>query len=257
MILHGKVFISTVSLNKSFEIRKIFEPLGASIIDLPMTECIEEDQTSEIIDSLNRIEQYQWIFFTSATGVNFFHKLLYKITGLPSIPPEIKIAVVGPKTGQALKVTGRTPDFTASGTNSENMIIELMEKELVQNCSILLPVGNLASDNISICLSEFSVPTRINVYKTVKTNNYDNGPISIIKNNNYDLILFTSPSGVMNFTETIDPQYINQDLRVACIGKVTQRAAEQNGLKSLVTAKISTYQGLATEILNFYYKIKN
>jgi uroporphyrinogen-III synthase len=62
---------------------------------------------------------------------------------------------------------------------------------------------------------------------------------------------------VVNFTEAIDPQYINPELRVACIGKVTQHAAEQYGLKCVITANTSTYEGLATEILNYYYKIKN
>ena len=79
------------------------------------------------------------------------------------------------------------------------MVTELIEKELVQNCNVLLPLGNLASGIPELILSEISVPMRINVYKTVKTDIPDNGSIGLIKNNSYDLILFTSPSGVVNF----------------------------------------------------------
>jgi uroporphyrinogen-III synthase len=257
MILHGKVFISTVSTNRSFEIRNIFEPLGASLVDFPMTEFTEADLTPEIFDAVSQIDKYDWIIFTSANGVRYFHHLLFKITGLSLIPAEIKIAVVGPKTELALQETGRTANYSGFGNTAEDMVTGLIEKELVQNCNILLPVGNLASSIPMMILSEISMPTRINVYKTVKTRNPDNSSIGLIKNDSYDLILFTSPSGVVNFTETIDPQNIRSGLRVACIGKVTQRTAEQYGLKCVVTADTSTYEGLATEILNYYNNIKN
>ena len=101
------------------------------------------------------------------------------------------------------------------------------------------------------------MPVRINVYKTLKASNSDNGSIGLIKNNNYDLILFTSPSGVVNFTETIDTKSINPDIRVACIGKTTKRTAEEYGLKCVITADTSTYEGLAYEILNYYSNMKN
>lgn len=257
MILHGKVFISTVSTSKSIEIRNIFESLGASLIDFPMTEFAEGDPTPEMIESVTHIDKYEWIIFTSANGVKYFHNLLFKATSIPSIPSKIKIAVVGPKTEMALKNAGRAANFTGSGSTAQDMITELIENDLVKNCNVLLPVGNLASDIPELILSEISQPTRINVYKTVKTNITDNRSIGLIKNNSYDLILFTSPSGVVNFTETIDTLNIHPDLRIACIGKITRLAAEKYGLKSIITASTSTYQGLAYEILNYYSNIKN
>jgi uroporphyrinogen-III synthase len=257
MILHGKVLISTVSASKSFEIRNIFEPLGAIMVDFPMTEFAEGDLTPDILEAVVQIEKYEWIIFTSANGVRYFHNLLYKTTGLSSIPQKNKIAVVGPKTELALKYAGRTATFTGSGNTAQNMITELIEKELIQNCSVLLPVGNLASGIPELILSEFSMPTRINVYKTLKTVSKENGSIGMIKNDHYDLILFTSPSGVVNFCETIENQNINPDLRVACIGKITRQTAEKYGLKCLITAETSTYEGLAYEILNYYSNMKN
>ncbi|MDO9579140.1 MAG: uroporphyrinogen-III synthase [Bacteroidales bacterium] len=257
MILQGKVFISTVSIHKSVEIRNVFEPLGATVVDFPMTEFIEADQTPEIQYSIKQIEKYQWIIFTSANGVKYFHHLLYETTNLSSIPSGIKIAVVGPKTALELKNTGRTANYTGLGSTAENMVNELIENELVQNCNILFPLGNLAPDTTQIRLSKIAEVTRINVYKTVKTEVSDNESVERIKNKRYDLVLFTSPSGVANFTETLGPQYVNPELRVACIGKVTTKAAEQYGLRCMITAKTSTYEGLANEIINYYYKTKN
>lgn len=257
MKLQGKIFISTVSIDKSFEIRNIFEPLGALLVDFPMTKIIGSDNTPEIHRALNQIEKYQWIIFTSANGVKYFHHLLFETTNLVLIPSTIKIAVVGPKTALELKNTGRTADYTGSGGTAESLINEMIEKEWVQDCKVLLPLGNLAPDSIQKRLSQIAEVTRINVYKTLKTDVSDNSPIERIKNNCYDLVLFTSPSGVINFAETLGPHYLDPELRFACIGRVTERAAEQYGLRCMITAKTSTYKDLANEILNYYYKIKN
>jgi len=118
-------------------------------------------------------------------------------------------------------------------------------------------LGDIAPDTLLARISKIANVTRINVYKTLKTVVTDNEPIERIKNNCYDLVLFTSPSGVMNFADTVGTEYINPELRVASIGRVTTCAAEQYGLICKITAETSTYEGLANEIINYYYKTKN
>ena len=257
MRLQGKIFISTVSTVKASEIRNVFEPLGATIVDFPMTRFIESDNTPEIQTVLRQIEKYHWIIFTSANGSKYFHHLLSATTGLTAIPRGIKIGVVGPRTALELKNTGRTANYSGSGGTAESLINELIEKKLVHNCNVLIPLGNLAPDTLQVSLSEIANATRINVYRTVKSDISDNGPIDLIKNNSYDLVLFTSPSGVINFSETFGPRHMDTELRFACIGKVTESAAKKCGLSCMITAETSTYEGLAKEILNYYYKIKN
>ncbi len=257
MRLQGKIFISTVSAVKASEIRNIFEPLGAIMIDFPMTRFTGSDNTTEIQSVFMQLEKYQWIIFTSANGVKYFHHLLADTIGLTAIPQGIKIGVVGPKTALELKNYGRNADFTGSGGTAESLINELIEKKLVHNCNVLLPLGNLAPDTAQLSLSEIANATRINVYRTVKSDISDNSPIDLVKNNRYDLVLFTSPSGVRNFAETLGPRHLDPQLRFACIGKVTESAAKKYGLNCMITAATSTYEGLAKEILNYYYKIKN
>lgn len=256
MILQGKVFISTVSVHKSVEIRNIFEPLGATVVDFPMTELMAMDQTPAIQSAICQIEKFNWIIFTSANGVKHFYRLLNKIGKVSKIPSGVKIAAVGVKTALELKNAGRNADYSGSGNTAENLVNELLEKESMAKLNILLPLGNLAPDTLQIRLSKIADVTRIDVYKTIKTVVADNEPIERIKNNRYDLILFTSPSGVVNFADTIGPEYVNLELRVASIGTVTTRAVEQYGLICIITAETSTYEGLANEIIN-YYKLKN
>lgn len=256
MILRGKVFISTVSSHKSGEIKNIFEPLGVTMVDFPMTEFMAVEQTPSIRSAIRQIEKFHWIIFTSANGVTHFHRLLMETDKVSKIPSGIKIAAVGFKTALELENTGRKADFTGSGNTAENLVNELLEKESLRNCNILLPLGNLAPDTMHSRLSKIANVTRIDVYKTLKTVVTDNEPVERIKNNRYDLVLFTSPSGVNSFADAVGPENITSELRVASIGRVTTHAAEQYGIICIITAETSTYEGMANEIIK-YYKFKN
>jgi uroporphyrinogen-III synthase len=132
---------------------------------------------------------------------------------------------------------------------------ELIEKASLENCHILLPLGNLAPDTIQDKLSSRAHIIRVNVYYTRKPALVNREPIERIEADRYDLILFTSPSGVKNFAEVMGPALMTPELRIASIGEVTTRAVESYGSVCLVTAKKPTYEDLALEILN-YYKLK-
>ncbi|MEX0987795.1 MAG: uroporphyrinogen-III synthase [Bacteroidales bacterium] len=256
MTLEGKVFISTVSAGKSAEIRNIFQPLGATVVDCPMTAVVGSDLTPQVKEVMINLGKFHWIIFTSANGVIFFHRFLQQSGNSTMLPPKIKVAVVGPKTALALEKTGRTADFTGSGDSAESLLDELIENFSMEGSEILLPLGNLAPETLEIGLSEIAVTTRMNVYHTIKTNIRDTTPFNLVKSNRYDLVLFTSPSGVLNFSDTLGTEIENQGVRAAAIGKVTSRAVDKQGYSCLVTASTSTYQGLADEIVN-YYKSKN
>jgi uroporphyrinogen-III synthase len=256
MILQGKVLISTVSTHKSGEIRSVFEPLGATVIDFPMTEIIPVEVTADIQNVIGQLEKFNWIIFTSANGVIHFYRILSETGMLSKIPDTVKIGAVGVKTALELEKTGRIADFTGSGNTAEKLIEELIEKEPMQNCHVLLPLGNLAPPTIEQRLSGIAAVKRITIYATVKAPLQDDDPLRRIKTNRYDLVLFTSPSGVDHFVETMRNEMIVSETRVASIGMVTTRSAQNYGMHCLITATKSTYEGLADEIVN-YYTIKN
>jgi uroporphyrinogen-III synthase len=252
MMLHGKTFISTVSANKSGEIKKIFSPLGATIIDFPMIEITPVDLTPRIKDTLERLITFHWIIFTSANGVKHFYNLLNQVGKEPKIPLHVKIAAIGIATANELEKTDRKPEFTGSGNNSDDLANEFIEKAEIQNQNILLALGNLAPEGLQKKLSEITNISRINVYNTVKPNTSNDEPLKRIKNNQYDLILFTSSSGVENFMDALGIYENKASIRSASIGEVTSKAVRKNGLTCVLTAKTSTYKGLAEEIIKYY-----
>jgi uroporphyrinogen-III synthase len=254
MILKNKIFISTVNSNKSGEIKRVFEPLGATIIDFPMIEIVAAD-LSAVRNTINQNEDFGWVVFTSANGASYFYTFLQEVTGQRNLSVHTKIAVIGQSTAKVVKKLDRNPDFIGEGNTAEDLVNELLEKEIVANQSILLPLGNLAPDTMQKKLSTVAEVTRINVYKTIRARQVDLEKINTITNDQYDLILFTSPSGVENFIVTMGKENISSKLRIASIGKVTTEAAEKQGLSCLITAQDSTYEGLSEEIVKYYKTI--
>jgi uroporphyrinogen-III synthase len=77
----------------------------------------------------------------------------------------------------------------------------------------------------------------------------------LILSDQYEMLLFTSPSGIRNFLKLageIQPEKI----RIACIGETTANAAIENNISPLAVAEKSTVTGLFDSVLNYYKNIK-
>jgi Uroporphyrinogen-III synthase len=254
MMLKDKIFISTVNANKSAEVKRVFEPTGVTIIDFPMIEIVGADLTA-VRGVISRNEDFDWVIFTSTNGASYFYTFLQEVSGHRNLSKFTKIAVIGQSTAKMVKKLDRNPDFIGSGNTAEELVEELIEKEQLSNLSVLLPLGNLAPDTLQNRLSKTCTVTRLDVYKTVRSRHIDHSRIDMIVDGKYDLILFTSPSGVENFVVTMGKENIKPDLRIASIGKVTTQAVENQGLKALITSEVSTYEGLMEEIVKYYQSI--
>ncbi len=251
MKLQGKIFISTVSAQKAAGLRKFLEPIGATVIDFPMTEITGVECSDEIRNIMTSLPTYQWIIFTSANGVRHFHNLMQTCLGEAKLPASVRMAAVGVKTAQEIEKFFRSADFTGSENTAEDLVNELLLKENLQGIQILLPLGNLAPHTLEERLSSIAKVTRINVYSTIRADQPDLSIVEQIKNDRYDLVLFTSPSGIEHFVGVMGPAMISS-LRWASIGPVTTKAAAKYGLNPLITATHSTYEGLAQNIIEYY-----
>jgi uroporphyrinogen-III synthase len=252
MILKEKILISTVSADKSPRIREIFEPLGAAVVDFPMTEIKSAVISEEDIKALKEIRKYHWIVFTSPNGVIHFYKLLKETAGISGIPAGTRTAAIGIKTASELEKRDRKPDYMGKGSTSEDLALELSGLASIKQSNILLPLGNLAASTLEVKLKASANVVRINVYDTVKRNILNDEPARLIRENRYHMVLLTSPSGVSGFADALGNEIIISSVRAASIGKVTSAAAEEYGIRCLVTAARSTYEGLAEEIVNYY-----
>lgn len=252
MSLKGKVIVNTQAENQAKKINSILRKNGADVYNLPMIKTQTRKIDDYLLSVLKKINSFDFTFFTSKKGViSFFEILNQSQTKLDS---NIKFASIGAATTKMLNKHGFNVTIENSGNTSEDFYEQLKSNPIIKNKKILMALGNKAPDTFTNNLSKHADVTRINVYKTIDNNDFDNKIVNLITQNDYDLILFTSPSAFYNFKKTIT--FDTNKLKAASIGAITTRAIENSGSKVLITATKSNLEQLAQDIMLWFNNFK-
>ena len=251
--LKNKLFISTRPAGRSDEMKRLFENAGAELLEMPLIKIEPLPVSAEEISLLKYIEQFDWLILTSTNGVFYFFEELNNISAKKKLPGHLKIAVIGDKTQKKLEEYGYSPDFVNPGNMAEDFseaFLKHLQKEKTQP-NILLALGELARTVIQNQLKEIANCTRINFYTTVIPEKVDPNILKRIEEDRYEMLIFTSPSGIKNFLKITRTKQLNK-LRVACIGDTTARTARENKIEPLVVAQKASAKGLIDSIINYY-----
>jgi uroporphyrinogen-III synthase len=253
LLLHDKIFISTRPEGQSGELEQLFSNAGATVVEMPLIKIQPAPLTDEEKKCFKQLHHFNWLIFTSPNGIHYFFENLKEIQGNQHLPESLQMAVIGNKTEQVLNGFGYKASFINPGSTGEDFagaFIQLIKREN-QKPTVLLALGNLARTVIQDQISEIALCTRINTYKTEFPETRNEKVMQLILNDNYEMIIFTSPSGVKNFLKLagkIQPEKI----RIACIGETTSKTAFENNIIPKVVAENSSASGLFDSILNYY-----
>ena len=216
-----------------------FEP-----IYFPVIEIRSMENNTELEQALQNLAGYDWIVFTSVNGVEVFFDRLKKYSSLP------RVAAIGPKTAEALKAHGVTPDFVPEEYIAEAILPGLGD---LRNKWVLLPRAEIARKALpDAIVNSGGTAHEIAVYKTLPTQPNAEGLAAL--RSGVDVITLTSPSTVHNFIAIanqngLNPLNLPNKPLFACIGPITEQAAREAGLTNLVVAREYTTEGLI-HILN-------
>ena len=249
--LYGKVIISTRAIETGDTLPDLLSARGATLLALPMIEVHPSVLQPDETHILKQLESYDWLFFTSRNGVAHFFKQLIDLNGSSELPASLKVAVVGTKTAAELEYYGYSPSFTGSTHGSAELAAEFIHSFQPSSQRILLSLGNLADDTLKSMLEAGNQVDRINVYETNQPKSADPMVIKQITDGQYDLILFTSPSTFSHFASFVDTSLLG-DLKIGSIGTTTSKAITEAGYAPLMTAKMSSTEGLTEAILQYY-----
>lgn len=251
--LKDKVIVSTRAGETGDTLPELLKSLGAGLLSLPMIEIVPSKVDDHMTEHVNNLEFFDWIFFTSKNGVSNFFRQLIDIKGDTELPKSVKLAAIGLKTGLELEYYGYAPEFISEENTGQEFLKRFREKYDPVGLKILLSLGNLADDTLFNHLSIHNNTHRINVYQTIKPNRADPEILERLKNDQYDLIVFTSPSTFNNFCYFYDRELIGK-LKMGSIGSVTTRAIQDAGFEPVFTARKSNAEGIRDAIVE-YYKI--
>lgn len=255
-LLFGKKIIVTRTRKQVSKLSAALTELGASVIEMPTIE-IKPVINNRIESTVKDLSLYDWVVFSSVNAVEIFFESLLKVKEDIRCFGLAKIACIGPATADAVKKYNLKIDVTAKKAVAEGLL-DLMEKRGPwEKKNVLLPRAQEARDIIPEKLRLWGADVDVvPVYKTVCPE-VDKKYLGIIKENNYDLITFTSSSTFKNFELLFskkEMQMLKQKLKAVSIGPVTSATMRSSGVEPLIESQEHTIPGLVNTIKEYLNK---
>jgi uroporphyrinogen-III synthase len=255
--LKGKRVVVTRAWHQSSEFAQKLEATGAQALLYPCVEIIPPAQCDELDANLRALfaNRFDWLLLTSQNTVLALSSRI-KALGLDaSLPTTVRVAAVGPATAHAT-ATFLGVDVGALPQVFDAESLAQLVHSLVPGQKVLLPQADIASPMLENKLRESNAKVvSVVAYQTIKGSG--GAPIlDPLKQGLIDVITFASPSAVRFFIERLIDEGGNLNLLkgvcIACIGKVTQKAAFENGLHVSIAPLHHTIDALMAALEEYF-----
>jgi uroporphyrinogen III methyltransferase/synthase len=225
--------------------------LGADVIDTPTTR-IERLDAGPMIEALERLDDFQWICFTSANGVRFFWDALRSTGRDARALANVKLCTVGPMTAEALLQRGLAVDVVAERFVAEGLLETLASRDDIYGTSVLHATAEGARETLPSGLEALgAVVERVALYRSVPEPAAVEGLRAALAERPADLVTFTSAGAVRSFVDALGAERA-RETPAASIGPATSAAVREAGMSVAVEAATSTLAGLTTAIADAY-----
>jgi uroporphyrinogen III methyltransferase/synthase len=194
---------------------------------------------------------YDWVLFTSANGVRRFFEAVDSAGRDARVFGSSLVAVIGPKTAEALRERGIVADVVAREYIAESLVEELLaeakRRKMPRLGRVLLARALMARDVVPTALeAQGAAVDVVAAYETHGVSGASAEQLRARVERDADIVLFTSSSMVTSLVEALgeSARELLGRLTVACIGPVTRDTALSLGLRVDVEASVYTVEGL-------------
>lgn len=210
--------------------------LGAEVLELPAIRTVPVDDQSRLLDAFTRLKEYQWIVFTSPTGVDVFFEAMKKQKVDLRSMAGARLAAIGEGTKKKLEERCLWVDFMPSVYDGDTLGKELA-LHLTGGEHILIPRAEAGNENLVFSLEQAGALVEdIPTYRTVYEKSLLIDEKKELESGSIDCVVFTSASTVRGFVEGTEGLDYTK-VKAACIGKQTKAAADAYGMETYMAEK--------------------
>ncbi len=215
--------------------------LGAEVVELPSIATQAIPDNTALTGALSCLDRYQWLTFTSPSGVRIFFEELRRMRRDVRCLAGLKLAAIGPSTARALEEHGLQIDLMPERYDAAHLGEAL--GAAADGGRVLLLRAKIGSPELTRALERAGVEyDDVPLYETV----YACANAELVKDQleqgEVDYVAFTSASTVKGFVGAMgDLDY--SKLNAVCIGEQTAAEAQQYGMK-IVTAQSATIDSM-------------
>lgn len=226
----------------------MIEEAGGEPVLIPAIKTIPTDIDVEFENIIKNMHTFSWLVFTSRKGVKYFFDKLKQCNIDIRHLAGIKICAIGEETKSEVEQRGIFVDYVPQSYTTGDLLKGLLER-VDRGQKVLLARSDIANKELFDGLVDSGIDcVDLTVYKTILNSNIDAERILQEKT---DFVAFTSASTVKAFgmipIET--KKRIFETAKVVCIGPVTAKTAEEEGIKVFAVADVYTLKGLMDKII--------
>jgi uroporphyrinogen III methyltransferase/synthase len=256
--LFGRRVLVTRPREQAGELVDRLTAFGAEAIEAPMIRIEPVDDEGPLEAAAAGAAGFDWIVLASANAVAaFMTALLRNGRDLRALAGP-RLCVVGPGTAEKLASYGIQTDLMPADFRAEGVVEALENAGPMQGARVLLPRANIGREVIAEQLRAAGADvTDVIAYRTVLEESPQEDPdvYGMLLNGQINVVTFTSPSAVRNFSRIYGAEQSADLLRnavVAVIGPVTADAARQLGIPVTVQPSAHTIPALVDAIAAHY-----
>jgi uroporphyrinogen-III synthase len=253
--LNGRVILLPRPSGHGEALARALRALGARVEMRPAIALEPPADAEPARRALARLERYEWLLFTSASGVRFFVSMRDQVgRGKPETSPAI--GAIGPSTARELIRAGLAPTVIAEDSRSEGLA-RALDQRVLPGQRVLLVQPEVARPVLIRALRGLGAfPEAVAFYRNVPAPGIE-GLVRDICANRFDVVLLTSPSTLHRLLEVPDVrrEEVKEALgraRLVAIGQVTAHALVEAGLTADSVADEPSDEGVTRSILSLY-----
>lgn len=240
--LIGRRILVTRPHSAAYELTHSLRALGAEVVHEPLISISSRDVNVE--DVLGRIDDYDWLVFTSRHGVRGFRRAVEARGDVRSLG-RVRIAAVGPTTVSELTAWGIRPDLVPSRARVDALTSALLE-QFPKPRRVLFPAGTLARDAVVEALGAHDVVVdALLVYETQMLSLSPSTQRAI--GGELDAVLLASPSAARAFVAAAGTP---APTRLICLGEGTALPLLNAGWTNVHVASVHSDAGMIAALID-------
>jgi uroporphyrinogen III methyltransferase / synthase len=235
--------------------------LGAQPVLMPTIDIQPLEDFGEVDDHLSRLNEYDWLIFTSVNGVDAFLGRLWELGGDARQLGDVKLAAIGPATAERLQAYRLRADLVPGVYRGEALAEELAPH--VSGKRVLWPRASRGREVLPEQLTAAGAKFEsLVVYRHIDVETFPPEVMRRIDSGELDWIALSSPTIARNMARILSAERHRESgdatdegrslaqlpVKFAAISPVTEGAATECGLTVSVVAEEHTWPGLLEAI---------
>jgi uroporphyrinogen III methyltransferase/synthase len=220
--------------------------LGANVLHQPAITVRETSDWSPVDQAIGRLDEFDWLVFTSANGVNYFLLRLFLLGHDTRSLGHLKLAVVGAATEEELLQYFLTADVCPSVARAESLAEELAPH--ASGKRFLLARGSRGREVLAQQLTASGGHVeQVVVYESVDVTQVDESIAAAMSAGKIQWTTVTSSAIARNLVRLFGKSL--QNTRLVAISPLTAEALYELGYEPAVVADDYNAQGIVDAIL--------